>query len=79
MNSNPPDSTSSPLSAPTLESLLQEWINNNKHRRSDNLWRSPIGKLIRSLVEEQGHWKNAARGNPAQAFRKMRETQMKNI
>lgn len=73
------NSDSSLSSTPTLESLLQEWINNNKGRRPDNLWRSPVGKLIRSLVEEQGHWKNAPRGNPAQAFRKMRETQMKNI
>ena len=75
-NTTPVDPTDS---TKTLETLLSEWIKNNQNKSPVNLWRSKTGRTIKEFVQEQGYWKNAPRGNPKQAFRKMRETQMKNI
>lgn len=77
---NPTKSTKTNVNKPSnLEDLLTKWIKENYNRPPVNLWRSKIGLIIKDFVQKQGYWKNAPRGNPKQAFRKMRETQMKNI
>jgi len=45
------------------------------HRKDKNAWnRELLGTTIRKIVEESGHWKNAARGNPMKGYAAARKT-----
>lgn len=54
-----------------LITFLRTWF--KEHAEDSHIWTTPVGRVIRSELQERGNWKAAPRSDPSKARASMKK------